>query len=92
MVKDKDFEEIYEEVEGGVENYEIYMIPKGAMSSNMFEELKQSFDGWEEFINDEKAENTEGIGDEGIELKYHERWHYCFCKKGKKDYVIKTFW
>lgn len=82
--KDKDFEELYQEIECGVSNYETYMIPKGAMSDSMVNTLKESFDVWEEFINDSIAENVEGIGDESRKLKYYERWHYCFTKKGNK--------
>ena len=87
----KEFEEICEEIENGVANYEVYMIPKGSMSNKMFDKLIEKYDGWEQYISDELAENTEGIGDEGRELKYYERWHYCFCNKNKKEYVIKTY-
>jgi len=77
--KDKDFEELFEEIEEGVEEYGIYMIPKGAMSTTMYKELRTHFNGWEEFISDEMIED----GIDGIEepLEYHERWHYCFSEK-----------
>ena len=78
--KDKDFEEIFEEIENGVAEYDnYYMMPKGSMSTKMYEELKNHFKCWEEFVSDEMIED----GIEGIEepLRYTERWHYCFTDK-----------
>ena len=88
--KDKDFEELFDEIENGVEGYETYMIPKGALSDNMIITLKESYDVWEEFISDEMIENIEGMEDDERPLKYYERWHYCFTKKGNMK-KAKTF-
>ena len=78
MQKEKKFDEIIEMIEQGLEEYKTYVVQKSGLSNEQVKTLNKRWNIKEIYLTDELANDIEGVGDEGVELSWMDRWHYQF--------------